>query len=57
MNMQQHNDGGPAFPHLRKHVGPNTYEPIAEGGMSLRDCNKHGSVQTAAKQLGEMLKV
>lgn len=37
MNMQQHNDGGPAFPHLRKYVGPNTYEPIAEGGMSLRD--------------------
>jgi hypothetical protein len=35
--MNQTNDGGPAFPHLRRHVGPNTYEPLAEGGMSLRD--------------------
>ena len=29
--------GGPAFPHLRRHVAPDTYEVIAEGGMSLRD--------------------
>lgn len=31
------NDGGPAFPHLRMHISDNTYIPIAEGGMSLRD--------------------
>jgi hypothetical protein len=29
--------GGPAFPHLRRHVGNNTYEQLAEGGMTLRD--------------------
>jgi hypothetical protein len=31
------NDGGPAFPHLRRHISDNTYIPLAEGGMSLRD--------------------
>lgn len=31
------NTGGPAFPHLRRHVNANTYEVIAEGGMTLRD--------------------
>lgn len=30
------NNGGPAFPHLRRYVAPDTYEPIAEGGMTLR---------------------
>ena len=33
----QIDDGGPAFPHLRRHIADNTYIPIAEGGMSLRD--------------------
>jgi hypothetical protein len=37
MTNEQINDGGPAFPHLREYVAPNTYKPIAEGGMSLRD--------------------
>ena len=27
----------PAFPHLRRHVGDDTYEQLAEGGMTLRD--------------------
>jgi hypothetical protein len=34
------NDGGPAFPHLRRHISGidgGFYEPIAEGGMSFRD--------------------
>jgi len=35
--MSNTNTGGPAFPHLRRHVGNNTYEPLAEGGMTLRD--------------------
>lgn len=29
--------GGPAFPHLRRHVAPDTYEVISEGRMTLRD--------------------
>ena len=29
--------GGPAFPHLRRRINENTYEPIAEGGMTLWD--------------------
>jgi len=29
--------GGPAFPHLRRHVAPDTYEVISENGMTLRD--------------------
>ena len=37
MTNEQINDGGPAFPHLRRHIADNTYIPIAEGGMSLRD--------------------
>jgi hypothetical protein len=35
--MSNTNTGGPAFPHLRRHVGNNTYEQLAEGGMTLRD--------------------
>ena len=35
--MSKQHDGGPAFPHLRRFVTANTYEPISEGGMSLRD--------------------
>jgi len=27
----------PAFPHLRRHIDPDTYEPLSEGGMTLRD--------------------
>jgi hypothetical protein len=35
--MNNTNTGGPAFPHLRRHVGNDTYELLAEGGMTLRD--------------------
>ncbi len=35
--MDAKHNGGPAFPHLRRYVAPDTYEPIAEGGMTLRD--------------------
>jgi hypothetical protein len=35
--MSNTNTGGPAFPHLRRHVSNDTYEPLAEGGMTLRD--------------------
>lgn len=35
--MSKQHDGGPAFPHLRRFVTANTYEPISEGGMTLRD--------------------
>lgn len=35
--MSLTDDGGPAFPHTRKYIGPDTYVPLAEGGMSLRD--------------------
>ena len=35
--MSNTNTGGPAFPHFRRHVGNNTYERLAEGGMTLRD--------------------
>lgn len=31
------NTGGPAFPHLRRYVNADTYEVIAEGGMTMRD--------------------
>lgn len=35
--MSKQHDGGPAFPHLNRFVTANTYEPISEGGMTLRD--------------------
>jgi hypothetical protein len=35
--MSNTNTGGPAFPHLRRYVSDNTYEPLAEDGMTLRD--------------------
>lgn len=35
--MNKTNDGGPAFPGLRRHVSDNCFEPISEGGMTLRD--------------------
>jgi len=35
--MSNTNTGGPAFPHLRWHFGNDTYAPLAEGGMTLRD--------------------
>jgi hypothetical protein len=35
--MMTAENGGSAFPHLRRYVGPDTYEPLAEGGMTLRD--------------------
>lgn len=35
--MTDKDTGGPAFPYLRRYVAPDTYEPLAEGGMTLRD--------------------
>jgi hypothetical protein len=35
--MNNTNTGGPAFPHLRRYASNDTYEPLAEGGMTLRD--------------------
>lgn len=35
--MSKQHDGGPAFPHLSRIVAANIYEPISEGGMTLRD--------------------
>lgn len=35
--MSEKDNGGPAFPHLRRYVGPDTYESLSEGGMTLRD--------------------
>lgn len=29
--------GGSAFPHVVRHVSPDTYESLTHGGMSLRD--------------------
>lgn len=31
------NNGGPAFPHLRKPVAPGVEQVITDGGMTLRD--------------------
>lgn len=42
--------GGPAFPHLRRHVSGDTYEPIAEGGMTLRDYFAAKAMQSFAKE-------
>lgn len=35
--MSKQHEGGPAFPHLSRIVAANIYEPISEGGMTLRD--------------------
>ncbi|WP_227171073.1 hypothetical protein [Enterobacter hormaechei] len=41
------NNGGPAFPHLRKPVAPGVEQVITDGGMTLRD-------YFAAKAIGVM---
>lgn len=35
--MKDKDTGGPAFPHLRRNINGDTFEPISEGGMTLRD--------------------
>lgn len=37
MTYEQLRDGGPAFPWSAFMTGENTYQPITQGGMSLRD--------------------
>jgi len=36
LNMMTNKPEDPAFPHLRRHIKANTYEPLSGGGMSIR---------------------
>jgi hypothetical protein len=51
--MSNTNTGGPAFPHLRRHVGNNTYEQLAEGGMTLRDYFAAKAMQAIVNRDGD----